>query len=316
MNINMQYIEGLIALQKKIPVIVEGKDDVSVYTKQASYSKNPKKINVIPIEIIKKNKDDFYLSGCTGIIDFKEDALKRNKVVYDGKKLEELCICIIDRDIRFHRDIIEERGMLCLLNRYSYENYCLERKLLINFIQDYTFNKMLPIEEKKVYKKIFTFNKSKDNPMYILYLAHLEALKKALDDKYECIESFGTPFVYYDSKNSVERIKKLFDKKDELESFGLSKGICYSYKSMKKYIKGKWLIKVISKIISDKLKELKTLCRESKIKQCIMCQNGNYANCLYGVEKDIKIKDVEIFIRNNKELKIRKIINRMDKLIK
>lgn len=314
MNINLKYIEGLVAMGKKVPVIVEGQDDIPIYSHQALYSKNSKKIQVIPVEIIKKNKTDFYLSGCTGVIDFNNDVLKREEIIYGNKKLKDMCICIIDKDVRFHRDEIEEDGALCLLNRYSYENYCVERKLLLSFIKYYTYNKMLSDANKDIYKKFFLFNKDKENPIYILYLAHLEALKKALDDKYECLETFGTPFTYYDSKDSTERLEKLFDKKESLEKFGLDMGIIYNYKSLKKYIKGKWLIKAISKVVSERLKELKILCRDSQINQCIMCGSKKYDGCLYRVEKDIKIKDVEIFIRNNNHFKIRKIINRMNKL--
>ncbi len=302
-RIQYQTIGQLIAkarIERKPLIVVEGKDDVSVYEQLAK--KAQVKANVRAIETIPG-----YAEGCFHVKSFIENSQVEIKKSPINQKF---LLGVIDRDaIYFRKEIKKRTKCLFILNSYSFEShyvtkshisYALEQFLLSSFgINDKVIN--------YIYKHF-------ENKIEDLFYLSVESLKNACRKNYNGILGYSAS--YGQIKTNPQLIEQVLSKKDTLDSYAKMRNITHKDISI---IKGKWLIDAFVDITFEKIKELSDNCINDKTiygqERCVFCSNNIQNKCYWHPKKnhtDIMLRNLYLQYINDNEVYY--IVDRFKKL--
>ncbi|MEZ9409342.1 hypothetical protein BCU53_024390 (plasmid) [Vibrio lentus] len=267
-------IEDIVSgsIMTKTPVIiVEGIDDMPVY-KDIAVSIDIE-AQVLASELIKDGK-----SGCEGVKELMADIDALPESRYDYK---DYIVGIIDKDVTDYRGEIPDYKCLFPLRYYSMESHFVCETTVLDLLKSSTKTTNNLLDERV--KGVVT--SSIMNSLNRLYLVSLEALQGALDSEYDSLFSYScTSGRAYCDENLFNQIS---DKKAELESFAQSKGIEFDLESMRKFIKGKWLLDIYFREFDKALKTLPQFCESGEIIQCEFCMVGVADKCSYTIKNTI-----------------------------
>jgi len=268
---NLNEILITARMLKEPAILLEGKDDISVY-------KNISKSVSNSFRFYQINEIENY-SGCDSVID---SITKLQSKFLERDDNKHFILGIIDRDSReFKNKLPDNLVGIYVLKYYSIETYFITKKNIGKLINKITYsiennitNELIDYVEKNYYENILD-----------LYYISLEALKK------ECIDGYNSKIGYGDDEtgNKVSEIKSRKHilkqiTKEELDEFALSLNI--SIKDIKLIAKGKWILYFYLYCTYHHIKLLKSICNEEKIKQCNSCELGNYEDCLFKLKRD------------------------------
>jgi hypothetical protein len=261
-------------MTKKPLVVVEGRDDLSIYTELINDL--TKKFNVKPIEYFK-----LCSSGCEEI-EKKITLINQiypnaNHQVYNYFK------GIVDRDAKSFRNEINERAGILYLNSYSFENSFVTEESLFYVIKLLTSISQSEINKALVHKTLSIVN----GDIQKFYYATLEALKNAVEPEYISLLGFSESYerVFHDTDfaNALEA------KYGELDLFAEEHGLeqmCIL--EMKTFCKGKWHLSFFLKSILRCIDQLYLSCGTDLVK-CPLCQEGVSTQCLYKKKHDFQL---------------------------
>ncbi len=245
-------------------IVVEGHDDISIYSKIAKDVN--KEVQVISIDNIEQ-----YTGGCYSVIKFIDDM---EEIFEERKDSINHILGIIDRDARYYRnEIPTNRNGILVLKYYSIESHFVTKnnlKYLLNVItyanEQLVDDKCLDYIEKdlpELYKRLF-------------YLS-LEALKNA------CEQDYTGVIGYSDEKgrllHDVEVNDLVLKKKKELDLFAEKLNI--DIKDIKCIAKGKWLLYFYCVNAMEKISILRDACLQGLIITCQCCETDHNDKCLY-----------------------------------
>jgi Protein of unknown function (DUF4435) len=252
-------------------VIVEGKDDYSIYQTIAN-SINPQ------IQVYQVNEFENYEQGCTGVIKCMEVLQPKF-----GERTDNInkILGIIDRDARYYRGEIPNLIGLFMTKYYSIETYFATQENLRKLIAKMSFLIHQDVNEDVTDFVQSDFHRSIDT----LYLLSLEALKNAV------VRDYDSKLGYDDSPNKIAAphflsavLPELMAKKADLEAFSTLFDV--SIRDIKFIAKGKWYLHWFVNQTYPKIRELKERCRNERISQCRSCKVGNYGDCLFKTRQE------------------------------
>ncbi|PKH88648.1 hypothetical protein CXF79_04540 [Colwellia sp. Bg11-28] len=272
-------------MTKRPLVVVEGKDDLSVYIDLINSNDN--KFNVKPIEYFKE-----CTSGCAEIenkVTFINEKYSNSHLVYKYFK------GVVDSDAKAFRNEKNERPGILYLNSYSFENSFVTEKSIIETIKTLTSVSREQLNLDLTTKVIDLINTRVTEFYYIT----LEALRNAVEEDYDSLLGFSDGyerFIYDDSQKEL-----LEAKYSDLDTFAQRHNITNgSILQMKDFCKGKWHLHFFLKSLLHFLKELHQACGQS-ITQCPLCEIGDTENCLYKKNTDMNVAQLISVIKNNIE---------------
>jgi hypothetical protein len=250
----------------KVPtVIVEGIDDMQVYDDIAKSA--GVKVSILASELIKPNK-----AGCDGV---KELMASIDDLPQRKYNLSKYVVGIIDKDVCDFRGEIEPYNCLFTLRYYSMESHYICKTNLLRTIKRSTkvTSELLnsDLEEKVTDMLISSFER--------LYYASLEALSHSLDKDYQAEFSYSNKIARVYCDNSL--YAKIEAKKETLTHLASNHEICFSLESMRKFIKGKWLMEIYTRELEKVIKSLPDLCGSDMVAACSFCIGGVEDKCSY-----------------------------------
>ena len=268
---NLNEILVAARMSKEPAILLEGKDDVSVYkniSKNISDSFRFYQINEI--------EDS---SGCDSVI----AAITRLQSKFiERTDNEKFILGIIDRDAREYKNTLPDNLIgVYVLKYYSIETYFVTRKNIGRLINKITFS-----TENNINETIIDFVEQNyhDNISNLYYIS-LESLKK------ECVIGYNSKFGYGDDetgskvseKKSREHILSQISISD-LDEFANSLNI--SFQNIKQIAKGKWILYFYLYCAYHNIKKLKSKCNDNLIMQCNSCEVGNKEDCLFKLRRN------------------------------
>jgi len=267
---NLNEILVTARMLKEPAILLEGKDDVSVYKNISKYVSNS--FRFYQINEIEDS------SGCDSVI--AAITKLQNKFV-ERTDNEKFILGIIDRDTRQFKNTLPDNLIgIYTLKYYSIESYFITRNNISRLINKITYS-----TENNINDAIIDFIEQNYNEnIFDLYYISLEALKK------ECITDYNSSFGYGNDdtgnkvteKKSREYILSQISTK-ELDEFASSLNI--SCHNIKQIAKGKWILYFYVYCAYHNIKKLKSKCNENLIKQCNSCEVGNYDDCLFKLRR-------------------------------
>lgn len=279
--------EALVAaIMQEIPlVIVEGKDDVSIYKKLIE--KIDKKIDVWPIGLI-----DGFSSGSKDVIKAIEEI--QPKLNERSENLKYI-LGIIDKDIRDFRNEIPDINGLFVLKYYSIESHFatqLHVKKVISLMTDGNIDDSV----------LFYVENLLEYDYEELYYISLECLKNACVSGYQSITG-------YDEKNKKDTSDKnrrklilndILERQEQLDKFAEDMKI--TRQKLKEIVKGKWLLSAFCNSMREIVFKLKNACKTDLITKCIYCYNNNRNNCQWKIKVNFEGSQIEQVVLNDLDL--------------
>ncbi|WP_318475554.1 DUF4435 domain-containing protein [Photobacterium leiognathi] len=264
----------------KVPsIIVEGVDDIPIYDELVNNIEHDYKVFAV------ENLEGFN-AGCDGVISAMNyiDALPRSRHDY-----EKFIIGIIDKDVKDFRNEIPDNKYIFPLKYYSMESHFICKDLIIDLVK-YSTKTTASLRdlqlENLIFEKIMT---SLNN----LYYISLDALYGSLDSNYKSDISYSATVGRFKDPVLLNKIEL---KKTQLQEFADSKGISFNIESMKKFIKGKWLLDVFCIEFEKKLKELPLECTSGAIQSCQCCISEAEEKCLYKIKEGVNHKSIKTYL--------------------
>ena len=252
-------------------VIVEGKDDYSIYQTIANSINSQ-------IQVYQVNEFENYEQGCTGVIKCME--VLQPKFGERPDNIHKI-LGIIDRDTRYFRGEIPDLIGLFITKHYSIETYFATPENLRKLISKISFQTQQDINNDVLQFVQSNFESSIDT----LYLLSLEALKNAV------IVGYDSSLGYDDSPNKIsaphflrEVMPILTAKKHDLDAFAVLVDVTAN--DIKMIAKGKWYLHWFVKETYPRIKALKEQCRNGIIMQCRSCKVGNFDDCLFKTRQE------------------------------
>ncbi|MCS0025199.1 hypothetical protein [Vibrio antiquarius] len=269
------------SIMTKVPtIIVEGIDDIQVY-EDISKSANVKS-HVVASELISPFK-----SGCVGVTELMESIDQMPSSRYT---VSDYVVGIIDKDIRDYRGEIEEYSCLFPLKYYSMESHYICCSKILSLVSS-----MTKANSRLLNDNLCEHIKSEINSsLERLYLASLEALAASLIRGYQGeITYSGSVGRVYCDYNMFSRIES---KKDFLLNLANENDICFSLESMRKFVKGKWLIESYIKALESSIKELSSYCGKELLDACDFCISEVEGKCSYATKETLSIHSIRSLI--------------------
>lgn len=254
-----------LAIMTKKPVfIVEGWDDVPVYSRIAKEA--AVKCEIFASEALEEEK-----SGCVGVI---TNVTKIRQVAQEFP-IERHVLGIIDRDVRAYRNEIPDDPAVLTLAFNSIESHYVNADTVKYVLPKFTRADIdLAGAEtcEEICLKIF-------ERFDFLYYVSLEALRNACEPEYEALFGFKHTITAITKQNLHQHVMV---KKEQLDEFAASHGLTYSIETLLLICKGKWLSETFFDLLFKMFGDLPALCGEAKIPQCQLCKFGNIQHkCLY-----------------------------------
>ncbi|RIX43492.1 MAG: DUF4435 domain-containing protein [Rhodocyclales bacterium GT-UBC] len=272
-----------LAIMSKTPyIIVEGVDDIHIYEAIA------KSANTI-CEIYAVDMIEGLAGGNDGVIEAMQIVEALNLPA--GKLVEQFMMGIIDRDARFYRNEIPNSPSIFSLSYYSIESHFVSKFTIKPTIDQLTRISVLDeIDIDSIYIEI-------GRRLFDAYYFSLDALKNAVDPTYQSIIGYSSNIGRRKDANTVSKLQA---RKHDLDIFAVVHNISSSVESMRKFVKGKWLLTAFVEEMFVEIEGLVKKCKGSAIKQCRMCELDNAAPCLYqlrgGVTKNSTYSTIQDFV--------------------
>ncbi|WP_422840742.1 hypothetical protein [Aeromonas veronii] len=285
MQISLHQAVINAVMTKKPLIIVEGKDDLSIY--HDLLNSNARNFNIKPIECFKDCSP-----GCKEI----EDQVSEINKKYDsGHKIYSFFRGIVDRDAKKFRNELHNKNGLIYLRSYSFENSFVTRKSILS-----TVKLLTSVSNEQLTLKITDKMLEQINNQFIdFYYICLEAFKNAVVNDYEGLVGFSQG--YERLLHDKEMKKSLELRKPDLDLFARENGITSDcIINMKDYCKGKWHLKYFLSSIQNFINVLQDCCGK-QIPICPYCEVNNYDRCLYKPSINMNIDHVIKAIKNNIE---------------
>ncbi len=268
----------------KPTIIVEGKDDITIYEEILEYL--DKKAEVIPVDILEN-----YGDGCGGIIECFENVqieLNRNEIN------ENYLLGIIDKDVRcFRGEMPDDLKGILVLQYYSIESHFVTDnhiKYLLSFITN--------VNKKFIDDDIIALIREKLREEYKeLYYLSLEALKNACKSGYQEVLGYDKSAGAVSSneyKNSI--MEEIMNKRNDLDDFANSLNV--DFNDIKDIAKGKWLLYTFCRCLFKITENLTYNCKNSNIKQCKYCEDEQYEKCLWKKNSFYQIDQIVNIVLN------------------
>ena len=272
-RIQFNTISQLIAkarLEKKPLILVEGKDDISIYETFVDLS--GLKANIRAIETISG-----YGEGCPEVKRFIENAQPE---IRKTRKNEKYLLGIIDRDTSYFRKEIKKRTKcLFVLNSYSFESHFVSKLHVEYAVRQFLVSSSQLNEETIDY--IYSGFESK---LETLFYLSLEALRHACNRSYKGLIGFST--TYGQIKNNSQLVREVLSKKEKLDYYAQLRKIPHNDLTI---IKGKWLLEALIETTLEKIKTLSINCIEDTPiegqERCPFCINDIVNKCSWSPKK-------------------------------
>lgn len=272
-------------MTKRPLIVVEGKDDLSIYMDLINGNTN--KYNIKPIEYFKNCH-----SGCAEI-ESKVDYL--NTIYINNHKAYKYFKGIVDSDAKPYRNEKKERDGILYLDSYSFENSFVTNQSVLETIKLLTSVSSEQLDMTLSKKMIELINTKVSEFYYIT----LEALKNAVNEGYSSLLGFSDGYerFLYDE----EKKKALKKKYSELDLFASEHNIINGdVLRMSNFCKGKWHLHFFLKSLLHFINELHLACG-SDIIQCPLCEVGEHEKCLYKKNIDMNVAQLVSVIKSNIE---------------
>lgn len=261
------------AIMTKTPhVIVEGIDDIRVYEGLASLSEV--RCEVYPSEMIE------------GMSGGSEGVIRTMKIIEalpmpSGKLCSQFVMGVIDRDVRFYRGEMPTISSVFSLDMYSIESHFVSKHVIRPVVERFT--RVLVATELDV-DQIYSEVEARVSDLYYF---SLDALKKSLDPDYASVVGFSSDV---GRRKNINTIMELQRRKSDLDEFAAGFQLSPCIDSMRRFVKGKWLLAAFAEELFKEIERLVGRCKRSEIIKCRSCYVNNSAPCLFqlrnGFNKD------------------------------
>lgn len=253
-----------LAIMSKTPyVIVEGVDDIRIYEEVA------KSADVL-CEIYSVEMLEGLAGGNDGVVEAME--IIESLTMPQGKSANKFVMGIIDRDARYYRG-----EMPTLESIFSLETYSVESHFASKFSIRPSIDRLTRISSSDEINVDLIYSRVECR-IFDVYYFSLDALKNAVDPSYQSIVGFSSKAGRRKDANTIAALQS---RKADLDAFAANLQLSPNIDSLKKFVKGKWLLTAYSEELFHEIEELVDRCKASEIKQCRMCEIDNYAPCLY-----------------------------------
>ncbi len=264
-------------------VVVEGKDDLPIYTKLAgTISGN---INVKPIQ---------YFKGCSsGCSEIERKIEEVNNIYSHEHKAYDYFLGVVDRDAKEFRGEIKNYDGIFYLDTYSFENSFVSKNTLLSMVENITSLTESELTGDLSESLLNEINSSLTDFYYVT----LEALKNSVETNYEGLIGFSDA---YETALKNPNIKiQLLNKREGLDIFANEKNLsCDCILNFSHFCKGKWHLKYFLTEIKKYAKNLHSLCGVH-LEQCPYCKINDYSNCLYKVKSNIDVSHMITFMKSD-----------------
>ena len=270
-----------LAIMSKTPyVIVEGVDDIRVYELVAVSAHSP-------CEIYSVNMIEGLAGGNDGVIQALEIIESLSMPV--GKCAEHFVMGVIDRDARYYRGEMPNLASILSLKEYSIESHFVSKFSIKPAIDKLTrISSTVKIDVDLIYSII-------EGNIDDVYYFSLEALKNAIDPNYQSTVGYSSNAGRRKDENTV---KELQARKSQLDAFAAYYELTPRIDSLRKFVKGKWLLIAFAEELFKEIEQLVAKCKRAAILQCRMCELDNTAPCLFQLRIGLNKNSLYSIIRD------------------
>jgi hypothetical protein len=190
----------------------------------------------------------------------------------DGKSVDQFMMGVIDRDARYYRNEMPTLRSIFSLMTYSIESH---------FVSKFTINPSINKLTRKSLRDEIDVNSiyaNLEKNIFDVYYFSLDALRNAVDPSYESIVAFSTK---PGRRKDAHTVTQLLSRKDDLDAFADTLSLTSDIESLRKFVKGKWLLTAYAEELFKEIEQLVAKCKSLEIKQCCMCELDNSSPCLY-----------------------------------
>ncbi|MCW9732615.1 DUF4435 domain-containing protein [Avibacterium sp. 20-15] len=273
------------AVMSKIPIlIVEGIDDVPIYSLIVKKSELDFDIDIKTTSNILITRDDKKIVGCEGVIEFFK-IIEKELIIQqetDMTIIKKYLLGIIDNDNRGLTSKFSENEFIFMLDRYSIENYLVNQETFRECLGIYLKCGELSLNTPWVDEEFHTLTEKLVDKLFFLCI---EYLKKQKDRNYrniiDCMKD--DPSHYLENASKMQILKQ---KQDSLLSYAHALGLNQDFDTLIHICRGKWLLNVYSQLIQKLINDdnVHEKCRKGLIEQCDSCKVGNITECFYKKE--------------------------------
>lgn len=253
-----------LAIMSKTPyVIVEGVDDIKIYEEIA-------KSTGVLCEIYSVEQLEGLAGGNDGVIEAIGIVESLNMPA--GKYSNQFVMGVIDRDARYYRNEMPTLVSIFSLRSYSIESHFVSKFSIKPAVDRLTrISSRDEIDVDSIYSRV-------EGSVFDVYYFSLDALKNAVDPSYQSVVGFSSKAGRRKDPNTVAA---LHSRKVDLDAFATTLHLASDIESLRKFVKGKWLLTAYAEELFDEFEQLVAKCKNLSIKQCSMCELDNSAPCLY-----------------------------------
>lgn len=253
-----------LAIMSKTPyIITEGVDDIRLYEDIAVSA--DVQCDIYSVEML-----EGLAGGNDGVI--QAMGIIESLPMPPGKIAKDFVMGIIDSDARYYR-----REMPALASILSLRAYSIEGHFVSKFSIKPSIDKITRISLSDNINVDLIYSEVEKN-IFDLYYFSLDALKNAVDPDYQSIIGFSANA---GRRKNRDTIAELLLRKDALDAFAAGLQLTSDINSMRKFVKGKWLLTAYSEELFKEIENLVAKCKSLTIKRCRMCERDDTAPCLY-----------------------------------
>lgn len=264
-----------LAIMSKTPyVIVEGADDIRIYESIA------KSADVL-CEIYSVEMIEGLAGGNDGVIQALE--IIESLSMPAGKSADHFVMGVIDRDARYYRGEMPSLASIFSLNTYSIESHFVSKFSIKPAIDRLTRAPLAAdIDVESIYSRI-------EGRVFDVYYFSLDALKNAVDPNYQSIVGFSSNAGRRKDRNTVD---ELHLRKGDLDTFAANLQLTSDIDSLRKFVKGKWLLTAYAEELFTEIQQLVVRCKSAAILRCRMCELDATGPCLFQVKDGLNKKSL------------------------
>ena len=246
-------------------IIVEGVDDIQLYEEIA------KSADVV-CEVYCVGMIEGFAGGNKGVVQVLE--IIESLSMPTGKSADQFVMGIIDRDAKYYRGEIPSLSTVFSLNYYSIESHFVSKFSVKNTINKLTrISNTTEIDIDLIYSRV-------EESISDIYYFSLDALKNAVDPSYKSIVGFSSNVGRRKNGNTIA---ELHARKNDLDAFAAKYDLTSNIDSLRKFVKGKWLLTVYAEELFNEVEQLVLKCRNAEVLRCRMCELNNQGPCLFRV---------------------------------
>lgn len=225
-------------------------------------------------------EDSITEEGCSKVVESIK--IIRENINNNEVELSKYILGIIDLDTRIFTSREIDDPIIYTLDKYSIENYFVNSKTI-----KFLVKKSTRLPEKDIPDDLLDdiFDEVKQSILEQLFLIVIDSIQHSIDkEHFNSLTGFKPDRAEQYYKNS-NLMSKLEEKKESLFNFCRTYSIEYSWESLHKLTKGKWLLHSFLSYLCLFLQrgELKERCYNNQIVQCQSCKVRNFDKCLYSI---------------------------------